>query len=112
MRPTDEQILTLYASHTAAQCAVILGRPYNTVRVWIQEARTGKRHSRHRSERCTPSRNISAEDIAAIMEMRANRVMWKVIGARFGKHPDTLRFAMRKAESHGMAAFPAVDVAA
>lgn len=112
MRPTDEQILQLYASHTAPQVAVILDRPYHTVRMWIQEARTGKRHSRHRSERCTPSRNITAEDVAAIMTMREYKVTWKIIGASFGKHPDTLRFAMRKAERKGMDAFPAVDVAA
>lgn len=48
-RPTDEEILALYGSHTAPEIAKILRRPYNTVRMWIQEARTGRRHSHYRS---------------------------------------------------------------
>ena len=51
-RPTDDYILELYASHTAPQIAEILRRPYNTVRMWIQEARTGRRHSGYRAKRC------------------------------------------------------------
>ena len=110
MRPTDDEILTLYINNTAPQIAVILGRPYNTVRKWIQEARTGRRGHELRDRQPRTSRTrMSAEDIASVMVMRSEGLQWTAVAKCFSRSPDTLRWAVRNAEERGMAAYPPSD---